>query len=237
MHSKLQMDESSIASTGILDLSCIDIDSLSFVGSQESLKELRLNCTSLKSLDSLQMQPNLEEITSNHSKIEALSGLDMHPKLSRISLIDTPVSETKYFRLAALIMTENRLTSINRVVVTDDERRMSKEFPTFAKQLINAGWAVTYPPPSEMDFVYLANKFNVEIPTGATLTKSNCIDAHEENNYHVEGFNNEVAELLRQLGFPIRCGEKMNDDIIKSVSDMCDTVKKIEEMKIVDKNI
>ena len=232
---------SSMTSTGVLDLSGnIRCESLKDVGSQKKLTELRLNDSPVTSLHTLPPQPIMKTLIADNSKIETLAGLGSQPRLGKLSLINTPVSHTPNFRLSVLLCVGPRLTSLNGSPITKAERKMAGCYPPIAKHLVSCGWIVQFPPPSELDFRYLADQFNINgreedfVMPPMPLDLEEHTGAGEENAEGDVTFPNKLAGILRPLGFAIRCGPEMNSDIVKAVSRICQVVTKIEEAGLAD---
>jgi hypothetical protein len=210
---------------------------LSRLGRQKMLEELDLSGASLTSLHTLQAQPCLKVLRADKSKIEVLTGLERQTALSILSLIGTPVSENETFRISALIVSP-KLSEINGEKVTHIERRQAQSYPPIAKALIGAGWVVQYPPPSEADFRFLVRTFDLnaeqkdfELPVTAPVFVSRSPPLTPEHvSSRPPNFGDRVSALLGELGFPIRTGERMEEDIIGAVDVLCRVVKKIEKM-------
>jgi hypothetical protein len=54
-----------------------------------------------------------------------------------------------------------KLSKMSKRTVTAVERDIAKAYPPIAKVLIAAGWMAVYPPPSDADFRYLADQFEI----------------------------------------------------------------------------
>jgi hypothetical protein len=233
----LQRQRRRMSLNGLLDLSGnIEFpgESLAGLGSQKALVELHLNFSPLTSLHTLPPQPCLKTIIADNSRIDSLAGLGVQPRLMIISFIGAPVSDQENFRLTALVGIGTRLSFINGVQVTKTERRQAQAFPPIAKHLVGSGWLVQYPPPSELDFRYLAEQFGIVGKDEDFVSKLGPITVftdekvpQKEKNRPI-GFGEKIATILRPLGFGIRCGNDMNSDILKAITKICDVVEKIE---------
>lgn len=138
---------------------------------------------------------------------------------------------------------------------------MAQCYPPIAKTLIDVGWILQYPPPSKDDFVYLAKQFNIkntnkddfiaqlpppEKPVSPVQTPKKDEDSaafsanpndQTQNESEIEddrSFCEKVAAILRPLGFAIRNGPDMVTDLTRSVQNICDVVKKIEDIDLED---
>jgi hypothetical protein len=198
-------------------------DGLAKLGTQKALVELRLKRCPLTSLRTLPAQPNLKVIIADDSRIEILAGLERQPVLSAISLVNTPVAQVENFRLAALIVAP-RLSSINGAPVTKAERRTAAAYPPVARSLVTRGWIVQCPPPSAADFRFLAD----ELPDADPAKGTSPSTAAETGSPVKTSWAAQLAAVLVALGFPIRSGGEMNQDIVRAVKLLCDVAIKIE---------
>jgi hypothetical protein len=209
---------------------------LSRLGVQKVLQELDLGHANLTSLHTLQAQPNLRVLRADESRIEVLTGIERQTSLSVLSLVGTPVSANETFRVSALVLSP-KLSEINGEKVTHAERRMAQSYPPIAKALIGAGWVAQYPPPSEMDFRFLARTFDlnaedrdfvapVALPVPASRSPPGSPAREPARG---AGFPDRIAALLAELGFLIRTGERMEEDVVEAVGVLCRVVTKIEK--------
>lgn len=246
----LQRQRRMMSLNGILDFSNISSNDFSTIGTQKALKTLIFDGSSISSLHTLPPQPSLSTISANNTSLNTLAGLATQPKLSSVSFINTPISKVENFRLSVLLAVGLRLSEINGSRVTKTERKMAKSYPPITKYLVNAGWIVTYPPPSEHDFRYLADQFEItgndndfvaSVP--AIEVKAKTIDGESfspkksdddlsnEVGYDDSiSFTEQMASLLQPLGFAIRHGPELQSDVLNAIRILCSTVKKVEEM-------
>ncbi|OHT13301.1 hypothetical protein TRFO_16634 [Tritrichomonas foetus] len=238
----LQRQRRQMSLKGVLDFTGIQTDNLADLNQQNALVELIINDSSIKNFSTLKEQKNMKSIIADNSKIQTLAGLSIQPRLSKISLINTPIGNTENFRIAALVAIGQRLSSINGIPVTKSERRMAQCYPPIAKRLVDHGWALQYPPPSLLDFKYLVKKFGLggvseeeylaQLPPPKNLSppaspkKSQIL----VDDIQDQSFSEKVAGILRPLGFAIRYGAEMNNDILSAVSSICEVVSKIENI-------
>jgi hypothetical protein len=239
----LKQQRPQLAMNGLLDFSVgirYSSDGLAKLGTQKALVELRLNKCPLTSLETLPAQPNLKVIIADNSKLAILAGLERHPVLSRISFANTPVSQIENFRLAALIVAP-KLSSINGAGVTKAEHGRAAAYPPIARTMVTRGWIVQYPPPSAANFQFLADEFAntgaadlgpQASPAKGSSTPTSPLKAEPEPEAPVElSWPGKIAAVLVRLGFPIRSGPKMNQDIVKAVKQLCDVVIKVESLE------
>lgn len=231
----LALERQKMSRTGVLDLSNLNCDSLIQLGSQKTLVELNISNSSITSLHTLPPQPSMKSIIADNSKIDTLAGLGNQPRLAKISMIGTPVSRNENFRLSAIIAIGTRLSSINGTPVTKSERNMAACYPPIAKALVGCGWVAQYPPPSEQDFRYLAYHMDINaketdfvIPAVAAVEPAPAKKQDEFDDAELT-FEEKLAGILRPLGFPIRCGPDMGDDIVKSIDRICSVLTMIDE--------
>lgn len=245
----LQRQRRMMSINGILNFSGVSTADLTQLGSQKALKTLILDDSPITSLHTLPMQPCMTTLSANRTKLNTLSGLSSQPRITNISFIDTPISRIENFRLSVILAVGLRVSEINGKRVSKTERRMAKSFPPIAKYLVNAGWVVSYPPPSDVDFRYLADQFEIQandedfiaqVPAIDVKNRTDDIepdlqqktlDGEKEFEYDESApFTEQLASILRPLGFAIRCGPEIHGDILRSISKMCEAVQKVEEM-------
>ena len=226
---------SQMTTSGVLDLSGkIRCESLKDVGSQKKLVTLFLNESPLTSLHTLPPQPCMKALIADGSCLETLAGLGNQPRLGELSLVDTPVAQHPNFRLSALICVGPRLSLLNGKPVKKIERRMAACYPPVAKYLVGCGWMAQFPPPSQLDFEYLAEEFEINAREEDFMMPPVPEDLVEkfqktQKPEETDTFSQKMAALLQPLGFAIRWGQEMNSDIIKAVRRICDTLALIEQ--------
>jgi hypothetical protein len=222
-----------------------NVDGLACLGTQRALETLILDGCPLTSLHTLPPQPRLKVLRADNSKVESLSGLrqvrphdssletETFQSLSDISMIGAPVSAHETFRLSALILLP-KLSKINKRTVTSVERETAKAYPPIAKALIAAGWMAVYPPPSDADFRYLANQFEITCGDKDFVVMAPLPQGHPYSPPASPGqagrLSQRIAGILRPLGFAIRNGPTLNDDIVGAVDTICRVVEKLEQM-------
>ena len=235
----LQRQRRTMSLNGLLDFSDLPIKDLTQLSQQSALIKLVLNKVPIKSFDTLKEQKNLKEIVADDSKLESFSGLSQQPRLAKISFKNTPLAATENFRIAALVSIGQRLSVINDVPVTKAERRKAQCYPPIAKRLIDNGWVLQFPPPSLLDFQYLAKKFKIKklndddykAPLPPPSEESAPTSPKKQVDPSTLSFGERVASILRPLGFAIRFGPNMNEDIVSAVETICNVVAKIEDIQ------
>jgi hypothetical protein len=235
----LKRQRGQLGTKGVLDFSenvRFPADGLQKLGVQRALVELRLKNCPLSSLESLAAQPNLRVIIADNSKIASFAGLDRQPWLTSVSFLNTPVAQIENFRLAALIVAL-KLASINGTGVTKADRRFPAAYPPIARALVGAGWIVQYPPPSEDDFRYIASEFKIrgsetdfKVPTSLVKEASppTSPSKAKPETEAPASWAQKAAGILAPLGFPIRSGPQIGQDIVNAVTQLCNVVKKVE---------
>ena len=243
VRTKIQQQKVKLSSTGVLELTHMSIPSID-IGVQRALFTLDVSDTDLRSFAKLQPQPHLKWIRACNCPLSTFEGLDQQPKLSQITMTNTPLSDQEYFRLAALIAIGPRLNTVNDQNLTKTERRRASLYPPIAKTLLLKGWILQYPVPSTEDFEHICTLFDVEytskdleVPNGECPPMSpkksqNDASTIAGNEDETPSFAEEVANILSPLGFPIRLGENMKDDILNSVDQMIQLLSRMETTKL-----
>lgn len=228
---QLSVQRRSLSLNGLLNLKDRNITNLADIGTQPKLKTLNLTNLPITSLETLPPQPDLRHIIADNTSIDTFAGLSRHPRLQSISLIDTPLSQQKDFRLTCLVLCGQRLTSINGKGANDREKMQGNAYPLIARYLIEAGWPIEKPVPSTEKFKQLAIKYRLKIrgvdsefsnaealkyfkPPPA-LTKENatvenlwsdeeCEESFETNNELLE----KICERLKKVGINVDADEE-----------------------------
>jgi hypothetical protein len=232
----LKRQRPQLGSRGLLDLSSVRFpnDGLAKLGTQNALVELRLNGCPLTSLVTLSAQPKLKTIIADDSRVAVLAGLERQAVLVSISFVNTPVAQVENFRLAALIVAP-QLSSINGAAVTRLERSAAAAYPPAARDLVTRGWIVRSPPPSTAEFRFLADEFAGDAgadskppsPSARLTPRSPPTPTRERAEV---SWPAKLAAVLVALGFPVRSGREMNQDIVKAVKQLCDVAIKVESL-------
>jgi Leucine-rich repeat (LRR) protein len=231
----LQVQRHRLSSHGELDLSgplqFDRRDLLAPVGSQKKLTKLYLRDSPLTSLQTLPPQPSLKTLIADNSRIENLAGFNTHSRLSSVSLVGTPISETENFRLSVLLCVGPRLSVINGSPVTENERKLAQSYPPIARHLVARGWIVQYPPPSKLDFKYLARQFKISVKAEdlvAVLPAPDAQAPEEPPTNDSATLADKISDILRPMGFVVRIGQEHNNDILNAVAQMCKIAARIE---------
>jgi hypothetical protein len=231
---------------------------LKILGTQPRLKVLDLSDTPLTSLEGLPPQPNLQVLIADSTGISSFRGLSRHHHLREVSFDSSPISWDQDFRLKCLILVGQRLAKINGQAVTISERKIAKDYPLIAKQLIEADWELEHPVPSKERFRALAIekkiKFeganshftNVEsakyfepppaLVRGVGVTSTELGDsALYDSDIYIDrsGSIDSGSELAVQISEALKdiglWVRPEEDQIIAAVSGLCDIVKALDQ--------
>lgn len=250
---QLSVQRTQLKLQGILDLrqkkllNNKNFPSLEDLGTQKSLKTLLLQETMFESLETLPPQTNLQYINADGSQLSSYTGLSRHPKLHSVSFLDTPLSEDPNYRLSLLIVIGQRLTMVDGVPITQQEKKKASKYPLIARYLIEAGWEVVDPCPSIDSFREIAIEKRLKfkgvdrrfendeaqkyfkpplflIPRDVVPKKQE--DDFEDVEEDVEEFEEELKlayELrseLHHIGINIQNNENMTDEIIGAIKSL-----------------
>jgi hypothetical protein len=98
--------------------------------------------------------------------------------------------------------------------------------------LVACGWIVQYPPPSKLDFRYLAQQFKIRVKAEDLVAVLPAPDVEAPNEEQPMNDSvtlaDKISDILRPMGFAIRIGQKQNHDILNAVARMCKIATKIE---------
>jgi hypothetical protein len=209
------------------------------IGVQKALFSLDVSKSNITSFRELKPQPNLKEIIAKDCPLSDFNGLSQQTKLTSITFDGTPIGDQKYSNIAALIVIGPKLNRINNQIVTQKEKKMATCYPPITKKLLESGWILQYPTPSVEDFKNICETFKIEytdkdleIPNIKTPEEKKSSEDEEKTKKTKKSepnFAENVANILTPLGFPIRTGAEMNEDILNSVDVMIQMVQKAEK--------
>lgn len=244
---QLSIQRRSLSSNGLLNLKDRNITNLADIGTQPRLKILNLTNLPITSLETLPPQPDLRHIIADNTSIDTFAGLSRHPRLQSISLIDTPLSQEKDFRLTCFVLCGQRLTSINGKAANDREKMQSNAYPLIARYLIEAGWPIEKPVPSTEKFKQLAIKYRLKIrgvdsefsnaealkyfkpppaltKEGVTVenlwSDEECEESFETNNELLE----KICERLNQAGIKVDADE---ESVLQAVAGLANIITEL----------
>ena len=93
--------------------------------------------------------PSLQHLLKLHvadNPIETLLNFPPLPMLREIKIDNTPFSRQEYYRISLILVCPS-LHKIDGKIVTNTERKITKEFHPDCVNLLRAGWVLKYPPP------------------------------------------------------------------------------------------
>ena len=159
---QLMTQRRSISLRGFLFLKGHQIgnESLTKIGTQKSLKQLKIDpTTNVTSLSYLHEQPILNEIDLDGTKFDSYVGLSKFKHCTIFNAKDTPLSKRPNYRIALLLAFGPRIKKINGENLTYEERMKAFEFPAICKEFVNNNWDPTDEPPTEEELPSLIEKY------------------------------------------------------------------------------
>ena len=159
---QLMLQRRSISLRNLLHLKgpFIDNESLSKVGTQKNLKQLKIeHAVNITSLENLPEQPNLQEIDLEGTKLNTYAGLSKFKHCSVFNAKGTPLCNRPNYRIALLLAFGPRIREINGEKLTYDERMHAFQFPPICKELVEHDWDPTNDPPSDTEIPSLIEKY------------------------------------------------------------------------------
>lgn len=246
VRARIQKEKVKLSTEGVLELTKMSIPSID-IGVQRALKVLNVSESNIKSFAKLKPQPILREVIACNCPLSDFAGLTEQKVLKKIKMTNTPLSDQPHFRIAAVIAIGQKLSSINDTAVTQKEREIARQYPPITKTLLENGWVLQYPVPSEQDFDEICNSFGIKC-TNADKKVTSFESMSKESPKHQKSANGEIEEegasfaeevinILSPLGFPIRLGDNMKDDIVNSVDKMLKLLSAAESLDIKEQEI
>ena len=127
------------------------------------IKQLDLTGTPIKSLEGLPKLPHLNSIKLDQTQLESLVNIEAVDTVSSISLKKTPLSEIPHYKLSIMIGTRLNVVKIDNQIVSEVVKKRASAYPSCARALVNKGWIVTFPKPSDDEFKDLCELYHLEI--------------------------------------------------------------------------
>ena len=221
------------------------------------IKQIEIKGTLISSLDEMPPMPNLLCLIGDGSQIGTLKGFEAIPNITKISLKNTPVSRYNSYKLSLLVICKN-LVAIDNAIIPRSLKRKAGEYGEIASQLINKGWMVEIPCPSQDRYSELCEKFGVEMISEIELEESKSeqdqqIDEFEDFEAVVQAYRerqdimfaeteewfgiepefNFEAELAAKISnlfgrHGVPVDETNDDLIVQAVADLCEKAMRID---------
>ena len=139
-------EKADYSSCGLTNLSSIEIP--------PGTKKLILDRNPIKTLSDLPSLPGLTKLSLKDTDFESFKGFPSFSNLTKIDVTGSPIASTPNLKSALLILIPT-LRKINKVIVTQNERKLAASFNSRAPILLRNGWQPTLRPPSEeeTDFI------------------------------------------------------------------------------------
>ena len=134
--------------TGCADFSGQPFVNLREFGSSRIMRELNLSYVQIDSISGLQLQPNLRTFIANGSSILSLKNFGAMPNVESVSMKESPVAQDPNFVTALLIICPH-VAVVNGKMVGGRIKHRASQYPSVAARLIDAGWMPEYPCPDE----------------------------------------------------------------------------------------
>lgn len=114
---------------------------------------------SIESLEGLPYLPNLHIFNADLTQISTFKNFKSIRHATKVSFRDTPISKLLNYRLAILIIIGKKLISIDGQAISNSLQQKYAQYPPIAGDLINNGWDVEYPCPSQEKLNWLCQEF------------------------------------------------------------------------------
>lgn len=148
-----------LASENDLDLTEFSKDE--FYADLKLAKLFNFSRTPIKNFIGIPKLNKLKTLIADNSQVENLSNIHSMPNLTSISLKNTPVSRDPHFFLSVYIGTFRKISQINGKLIPENVKKTAAMYPDIASYLVNVGWMVTKPVPTEEEFDALCKKYGI----------------------------------------------------------------------------
>ncbi|KAK8886905.1 hypothetical protein M9Y10_037938 [Tritrichomonas musculus] len=139
------------------------------------IKIFDIRGSSISTIEGLPFLPNLHTFLAESTNISSFANFSAIKKASKVSFKKSPITDFPKYKLALLIICENKLNSIDDVIVSKALIKKSSTYPPIASELIERGWVVETPTPEDDRFEELCKEYDIN------NEKDNKIEIEEEN--------------------------------------------------------
>ncbi|EAY11284.1 hypothetical protein TVAG_061880 [Trichomonas vaginalis G3] len=151
-----------------------------FKKSSNLIKTFNLSRTDFKSAENMPLLPNVTTFIADNTEIANFKNFLNMPSLTKISIKNTPVSKEKTLKLTLYLLFGEALSSVSGTLIPQSVIERAEQYPPFTRDLINAGWIATYPPPSDEEFEQICKDYNVEYKNEQNSDENNSENDEEE---------------------------------------------------------
>lgn len=207
----LQKCELSFARTGKLNLSGLHSVDLSLIRSRATLRELVISKCSIEAIDGLAVQPNIRTFNADNSKLASFRNFASIAAASIFGLKNTPLTATKNYLLALQLIADpenSKRLIIDGKLMPSVYQRRAATYPSFTRDLVNAGWELEFPCPDSDNLCRICEEYDV-MYTGEHIPD-------EPDVMEVTIIADEDDDGLGYLGVIDRLMAAHNDVIIKA---------------------
>ena len=192
----LQKCELPFLRTGKLTLSNVSNPDLSLIRSRSSMKELNISRCKLESLEGLAYQPNLNVFNAENSSLKSFKNFLSVAHATIYTLKNTPLSQNPNYLIGLLILAEEEKIIVGGKLVGNSWYRKADSYPSYTRELLNAGWDLEYPCPESQVMREICHEYNVqyieeEDSNAMFETKNDAFPEEEEPANYLE-----VIDLL-----------------------------------------
>lgn len=158
------------------------------------MKILDISRTNITTIDGFRKYPKLVHFIANNTKLENFKGFSALSSVSTISLLNTPISQLKTFRIALVLAVGPNLKSVNGKAIPQSVFEKAQMYPEVCGELVNRGWIPEFPPPDSETLENLCQEYGIdsaEHPTEFHTPKQDHGNEEEEEL--------EFEDLIRKL--------------------------------------
>ena len=148
--------------TGKLNLSSVAEPDLSLIKTRSTLKELNISRCKLTSLDGLAYQPNIKLLNADSSQLSNMKNFNSIASCSMYVLKGTPLSKQPNYLIGLIIFAGDEKIIVDGKKVANHWYKKAESYPSFTRNLLNAGWNIEYPCPTNDVFREVCRQYNVE---------------------------------------------------------------------------
>lgn len=169
--------------------------------------------TKITSFYGLAKLPNITTVNGDNSLINSFENFYSISSAYNYSFMNTPLSKQKHYKLSIFILSSGRAIQIDKKAIPNLVKQRASKYPAITAELLNAGWELEFPPPSEDRFSELAKEYKIEIPKqkeqSFTPSKTSFLETQEHLTTEQQEQDQQTINQLIEIGDFQNLSEKL----------------------------
>ena len=206
-----------------VDLSGENIDDLSKLGTLKLMHSLDLSYVQISTLEGMPNQPNLKIFILDGTAISSFKNFSAVNNITSISLKRTPVLKEPNY-LVSLLLVCPKVTIVNGKLISEKTKSKVESYPSFAHELVNAGWMAEYPCPPDDVLNNLKKQYKILSDEYEEVLEE---EEEEEEGFEENEIKNENEANQKEVKSPtLSTPKKVKSQTLSPSSNKLDKSKK-----------